>query len=173
MARTNHLAAGRFVARTRTHTIQGLSAEETLELIKNQGDDITELFVIHRVTPEGRLELAGINPSALSTRDCMMFSRNGVADARRDYDAFVGYANDSPPPCRVELKFGHAKSLEPPHIVILIFPTACQSAVGNWLNCAPFNPGEHAEGSTHVLESFESASPQIVLMTTLEPAPLE
>lgn len=171
MTETNRITAGRFVAKTATQTIHGLSAEEAVDLIEKEGDGVTELFVIHRVLADGRLELAGVNPSALKTRDCIMFSRNTVADARRDYDRMLDYANGFPPPCRIDMRFGHAREMAPSHIVILVFPNACQTAVGNWLNNAPFEPGDVAEGSRHVLEAFESSVPQIVMSTTLEPQP--
>lgn len=171
MNHDTHLIAGRFVVKWSNQSAQGVSADEAAELVRNSGDDDVEVFIIHRVTPEGRLELAGIEPASLTQRDCMMFSHGNVVGARRDYDAFVTYSATSPPPCRVEMKFGHAKSFEPPHVVILIFPSACQTAMGGWLSDAPFDPGESVEASRHVLEAFEASSPQIVLQTTLEPAP--
>ena len=170
MREETHIAAGRFVVKLATQTINGLSADAVLEMLVSESDAIEKLYVIHRVTPEGRLELVGIDPASLMKPDCLMFSSTKVADARRDYDAILDYAKDNPPPCRVGLQFGHAKSLTPPHIVIMLFPNACQTAVGGWLSGATFEPGEHADGSQHALDAYESASPQIVLSTTLEPA---
>lgn len=164
-----HIAAGRFVVKLATQTINGLSADAVLQMLVDEPDAVEQLFVIHRVTPEGRMELVGTDPSALMKPDCLMFSSTKVADARRDYDAIVNYANETPPPCRIGLQFGHAKSLSPPHIVMMLFPNACQTAVGGWLTNAPFDPGEIADGSQHALDTYEAASPQIVLSSTLEP----
>ncbi|HPF37164.1 MAG TPA: hypothetical protein P5081_00555 [Phycisphaerae bacterium] len=168
MANTNRNIAGRFVVKLGSQTIHGASADEVIELLKSEGDDVTELFVIHRVTPEGHLELAGVRPDALTQRDCLMFSRSSVADARRDYDQILEYASASPPPCSIDMRFGHARSLAPSHIVILIFPSACQAAVGGWLNGAAFDPGDSVEASPQTLEAFESAGPQVVLSTILQ-----
>lgn len=170
MTDTPRIAAGRFVIKFADQTATGLGADEAIKILEEKGGAAIELFVIHRVLPDGRLELAGVKPAALKTPDCLVFSRNSVAGARRDYDRLVQFAADAPPPCRIEMRFGHAKSFDPPHVVILIFPNACQEAVGAWLNNATFDPGDTVEGSRHVLEAFEAAAPQIVLTTTLDPA---
>lgn len=163
------LVAGRFVVRLRGETANGIDVDAALRLLETRRDEIEQIFVIHRVTEDGHLELAGIDKGSLTRRDCMLFSRDSVAGARRDYDQLVGYAQSNPPPCRIEMRFGHAKSLAPSHVVVLIYPQACQSAVGGWLSQASFQPGDSVAGSPDALAEFESAGPQIVLSTTLLP----
>jgi len=164
------IAAGRFVVRMRGETANGIDVDAAVELVNTRRDDIEQIFVIHRVAEDGRLELAGIEADALTRRDCMLFPRGDVGAARRDYDGLLEFAGSTPPPCRIEMRFGHAKTLVRAHVVILIYPQACQTAVGAWLSAAPFDPGDTADGSPQALAAFEAARPQIVMSTWLEPA---
>ncbi len=161
--------AGRFAIRFRDGWMRGIDAEAALRLCESRPDEIEQLYVIHRVAENGALELAGITADALTRRDCMIFLRAEVGSARRDYDALRDYAGAAPPPCAIQLRFAHTRGMTPSHAVVLVFPQACQTAVGAWLLEAPFHAGDTVESSPAALAEFEATGPQVVLTTTLTP----
>ncbi len=161
--------SGQFVIHCGGERHEGLAVDEALALIENAESESLELYRIHRVAEDGRLELVGISVEALKKRDCMVFMRQQRDAAEADYQALSGYADDTPPPCKIEMQLAHAPTLQPQHLVLLIFPTACQTAVGSWLAAADFQPGDTADGSPAVLEAIESAIKQIMLTKYLQP----
>ncbi len=164
-----NVKSGQFVIHSSGERHEGLAVDEALALVENADGAALELYRIHRVADDGRLELVGISVEALKKRDCMVFMCQQRDAAEADYQALSGYAQKTPPPCKIEMQLAHAPTLQPQHLVLLIFPTACQSAVGSWLAAADFEPGDTADGSPAVLEAIESAIKQITLTKNLLP----
>lgn len=147
----------------------GLAAHEVIERIESGIPSSCDLFRIHRVNPDGSMELVGVSFDSLRRPDAMIFIEPDVAAARRDYDALVAAASQSPPPCRIELTLAHVKEEQTAHAVVLAFPVACAEAVGQWLVAVDFNSAARVETSPARLADFQSASRQVILSTTLEP----
>jgi len=164
------IEAGQFVLIVENQRHEGLAVDEALALMEKADGVALELYRIHRVAEDGRLELVGMAVEALTKRDCMVFMRQQREAAEADYQALSGYAVKTPPPCKIEMQLAHAPTLQPQHLVLLIFPTACQSAVGSWLAAADFEPGDTADGSPAVLKAIESAIKQITLTKYLRSA---
>lgn len=158
---------GRFIVKFVDATQSNLSAEQVIELLDAEAASVQEVFRIHRIDDHGRMELAGISLADFSRRDCLLFSRNHVRNAREDFDAVLELASRSPPPCRVEVQFGHVKQPDPSHVVVLIFPAPCSESVGQWLSDAGLRLGDQANGSPAVLAAYENAAPQVVKQHTL------
>lgn len=160
---------GRFVVKFKDMIHTGLAAHEVQGLLADNANDVLEILRIHRVTDDGHLELVGVSRLDFEQRDCLLFSRHEVKDTRRDFDSIVQFSVEAPPPCRIEIQFGHVNTFSPPHVVVLIFPTVCNEAVGQWLIASGLHPGDHADGSPAVLSTYEKASPQVVKQTVLNP----
>jgi len=153
---------GRFLVKFQDATQTGLTAEQVIEILEEKPTETLEIFRIHRIVPNGRMELVGVAPAAFDQRDCLLFSRHRVKAAREDFDTIIQLSKGSPPPCRIQIQFSHVKQFDPTHVVVLIFPAPCSEAVGQWLAATGFHPGDHADGSPAVLTSYENADPQIV-----------
>jgi len=162
---------GRFVVKFQDATQSNLTAEQVIELLDAQTERVQEIYRIHRIDARGRMELIGVSLAAFSRRDCLLFSRHQVKNAREDFDAILRLANETPPPCRIDIQFGHVKQPDPSHVVVLIFPAPCTESVGQWLYDAKLQFGDEADGSPAVLATYEGAAPQIVKRHTLDPAP--
>jgi|GEM_PF-1538401 len=162
---------GRFVVKFDDATQSSLTAEQVIELLDDQTANVREVFRIHRVDSRGRMELVGVSLAAFSRRDCMLFSRRHVQNARGDFDAILELATETPPPCKIDIQFGHVKEPDPSHVVVLIFPAPCTESVGQWLCDAGLQPGDQADGSPATLAAYETASPQIIKRHTLAAAP--
>ena len=163
--------ASRFIVKFQDATQSRLTAEQVIELLDEQTASVREVFRIHRIDSRGRMELVGVSLATFRQRDCLLFSRHHVKKAREDFDAILELANESPPPCRIDIQFGHVKQPDPSHVVVLIFPTPCTESVGQWLSDAGLQPGDQADGSPAALATYESATPQIVKQHTLAAAP--
>lgn len=168
---TSPSLAGRFIVKFQDATQSTLTAEQIIELLDAQAASIREVFRIHRIDSRGRMELIGVSLESFSRRDCLLFSRHHVKDAREDFDAILNLANDTPPPCRIEVQFGHVKQPDPSHVVVLIFPAPCTESVGQWLSDTGLQLGDQADGSPAALAAYKGAAPQIVKRHTLAAAP--
>jgi hypothetical protein len=162
---------GRFIVKFRDATQANLSADQVIELLDAQAASIQEIFRIHRMDGRGRMELVGVSLADCRRRDCLLFSRNEVRNARKDFDDVLELASRTPPPCRVEVQLGHVDRPDPSHVVVLIFPAPCTESVGQWLTDAGLRLGDLADGSSAVLAAYEDAGPQVVKRHTLAAAP--
>ena len=162
---------GRFIVKFEDATQSRLTAEQVIELLDAQAASVREVFRIHRIDPRGRMELVGVLLAAFRRRDCLLFSRHHVKNAREDFDAILELASGTPPPCRIEVQFGHVKKPDPSHVVALIFPAPCTESVGQWLSGAGLQPGDQVDGSPAALATYENAAPKIVKQSTLAAAP--
>ncbi|MCG8404914.1 MAG: hypothetical protein MI923_06925 [Phycisphaerales bacterium] len=160
---------GRFVVKLKDTTHTGLAAHEVQELLADGKTDVLEIQRIHRLTDDGHMELVGVSASDFEQRDCLLFSRHHVKEARHDFDRIVEQSRQTPPPCRIEVQFGHVSSFSPTHVVALIFPSVCSEAVGQWLTASDLQLGDHADGSPGVLRAYEAESPRIVKRADLSP----
>lgn len=158
---------GRFIVKFADATQSNLSAEQVIELLEVKAASVQEVFRVHRLDNHGRMELAGVSLAEFSRRDCLLFSRSHVRTAREDFEAVLELASRTPPPCRVEVQFGHVKRPEPSHVVVLIFPSPCSESVGQWLANGNLQLGDQADGSPAVLAAYEDAGPQVVKQHTL------
>lgn len=162
-------AAGRFIVKLKGATQSGLAAHEVAVLVTEQPDEILEIYRIHRVLDDGRMELVGVRAELFLQRDCLLFSRREIDIARRDFDSVGKLGLRSSPPCKIEMQLAHVKPLMAPCVVALIFPAACSEAVGQWLAAAELELGDKADGSPEVLAAYERAAPRIVKRRELLP----
>jgi len=160
---------GRFVVKMDGTTHTGLAAHEVAELLTDDMAESPEVYRIHRVDEAGRMELVGVAPLAFKQRDCLLFWRRRVEDARGDYDTLVEFAGRTPPPCRIEMCLGRAGGRSMPHVVALIFCMPCSESVGVWLGGVSSRIGDDVNGSTAALADYESAAPHVVRRLILEP----
>ena len=165
-------AAGRFIVKLKGATQSGLADHEVADLVIEQPDEILEVYRIHRVLDDGRMELVGVPAELFLRRDCLLFSRLEINIARRDFDSVSKLGVRSSPPCKIEMQLAHVKPPMAPCIVALIFPAACSEAVGQWLAAAELELGDTVDGSPEVLDAYERAAPRIVKRQELLPQPL-
>ena len=161
---------GRFIVKTPGATHRFLAAHQVLEMIDAE-EPFEQILRVHRVFDDGRMDLVGVTPDSLRSRDGLMLLWNDVKSARRDYDAILECAGRQPPPCRIEFQLAHSKDYgDASHVVSLVFPEACGEGVGQWMNAVGFKSDARIDASPHHLVRFESAISQVILSTLLEPA---
>lgn len=161
---------GRFVVRLRGATQQYLAAHEALELLDQDAHAVLEIFRVHRAYPDGRLDLVGVTPAALREVDGMLLLCDNAGQARAEYDGLIAAALRSPPPCRIDMRFAHARDFDSSHVVAMTYSAACGEGVAQWLVAVGFDSGARMDASPSHRRRFESALSQVILSTTLEPS---
>lgn len=159
---------GCFVVQTAGARATGLTAEEVVALLESPEGSAAEIFRIHRVLDDGRLELVGVDAQSFASRSAYLFFRGSVVEARADFDAIVALSAHAPPPCRVELHLARARGLQPEHVVALSFVAPCEEAVGQWLRRCERPPGSHVDAGPAALAAYEAGQAQVVKQATLE-----
>lgn len=167
--RNDRLQPGRFVIRLAGQTQTGLAAHQVLVLLKTPEGRDAEIFRIHRVFEDGKMELVGVSPGQFKQQNCLLIRKSDVRAARLDFDAIRDAAVRNAPPCRIELQLGHMKSADPPHFVAMIFPNVCSDAVAAWKRALGRDVDDPIDADADALASMQSNDVQVVLRKVLQP----
>lgn len=164
-----HPMIGRFVARLPGVTHRGLAAHEVTALLARIDETNVEIYRINRVGEDGRMELVGVSPEALTSETAVGLGWSDVAIARRSYDRLAAWTDECPPPCVIEVQLVRNPSRQASAMVALVFCLACDDAVGHWLRCAGLDACETRDAGRAVMDSLRGGGIQVILRRRLEP----
>lgn len=157
---------GRFIVHFEGATQTGVAAHEVLEYLNDEKTPVRDVFQIHRVDEEGRMELVGLAREDLKIPGGILVLRETVKDAREVYDDLLESAVETPPPCRVDMRLSRLS--DPSRFgVALLFPSVCTDAVMHWLARLDITTNGVSAG-TGALVVYREGSPNDILSTTLE-----
>lgn len=145
--------AGLFVADFGQTTAVGYTAEEVTMLAESGKFPAMKVYRIHRVGPEGQMELAGVRPERLTAESGTYFHSRDEQAARRDFAQIKALAEQSPPPCRARLVLVSLAKQEE-FAAGLEYLAACESDIGRWLLEHSVQAGEYADGGPDRLSYF-------------------
>jgi len=168
MSSSPYMVAGRFVVCIGDEAWNGLAAHEVAEQVERAAGADVQIFVIHRVTAEGEMEMAGVAPARLWERDCLVLAYDAVRTARADYDAIETAAGIEAPPCRVQLALARVDDAHQGHRVVLTFPRPCADAVRGWLGRVAGLAAAPSAAGAAAMDAFGAVVRQIVRQTELE-----
>lgn len=162
-----HNLPARFIVERHGRRAAPVTYEELSALIESE--DITDavIYRIHRVDADGRMELVGVRPAELARPDCLLLAFPEVRDARAEFDRLVAAARSAPPPCQVKLQLRRLDERDPPHVVALLFPAVCDSAVGHWLQSLGHRLEDFTDGGPEAWQDYAAAPDPIILETRL------
>lgn len=164
------LQAGRFVVQGRGVKISGLAAHEVKKFLREPGSGDAEVFVIHRVSSEGHLELAGVEASTIDDEACLMITSGDAHEVRGIYERLRDAGKGDPPPCKTHVQFCRVPGWNEPVVLSLEFPAACQTGMASWLGRIG---GMRFKAERHGLAELRAAGPQIMEECELDTWELE
>jgi len=141
-------------------TAVGYTAEEIAILLESEQYADGKIFKIHRVSPDGQMELRGISRSRFSVESGMFFFQDELEAARRDFEELQTAAEQIPPPCRAFLHLAdrHTESRQA-FVTALIYPAEYDDEISRWLTQIAYNGGVTVEGGvSHVADYYQEAN---------------
>ncbi len=129
----------------------GYTAEEVAILLEQEKYAALKVYKLHRLHPDGTMELKGVSPRRWSAESAFVFSSRDAARAEHDFDALVALAENDPPPCRTRLLVGRL-SYAPlfPEAAALLYPAEYEDEMSAWLLKHDFQGGETCDaGLSH------------------------
>jgi len=112
----------------------GYTAEEVAMLLESQRYATANVYKVHRVRPDGTVELKGVPRSRFESESAFVFCSRHEERARNDYHDLVALAEAHPLPCRARIQWG-ALSYKPafPFVVAVFYPAEYEEEMSNWL----------------------------------------
>jgi hypothetical protein len=159
------LQAGRFIVQMPGMKISGLAAHQVVAMRKTTDEKESDVFVIHRITPEGHIEMSRIAPERLDEEACILETFQDVRAARERFERLRDHAKSRLPPCRIQLQFCRIPEWTRPCVVALLCPTLCQTGVIAWLSASTKDvraEGAEIQAERRALNDYRAASRQIL-----------
>lgn len=148
----------------------GYTAPEIEMLLESERYRNGKVYRIHRVSPDGTVELHGVSPVRFQMEDGLFFYRRSETEAAADFAALRRLAVTVPPPCRAQWQRSVLQHAATPHVNALIFPAECSDDVAAWLLHAGYAGGDYVEGGPSQVTGYYDAGPDVIEREQLWPA---
>lgn len=148
----------------------GYTADEVAVLLESERYKEGKVYRIHRATPDGTLELAGVSRRAFEMEDGLFFYAASEQRSREDFEGLCRLAEQTPPPCRLKIHRAHLTGSRYPYLAAVIFPAEYTHDVSGWLLKAGFGGGELVEGGPSQVAGYYQAGPTVVERRQFWPA---
>lgn len=154
------LYAGLYVFDFGEWSAVGYTAEEIAVLLESDEFQDGKVYRIHRVSPDGQMELRGISRGRFQTEGGIFFYRKELDAARDDFNEIADVADNVPPPTRAFLHLADRSAGSAPRFVTaLVYPAEYDDEMSRWLLEIGFVGGDFVEGgSSHVTNYYEEAN---------------
>lgn len=150
----------------------GYTAREIAMLLESEQYRTGKVYRMHRVWPDGRMELAGVARERFLMESAMVFWRADRDLADRDFDEIESAARRVPPPCRAYLHLADWQVSGPTgrYAVALLFPAEYEQDMGTWLSAIGCQAGDIAEGGISVATTYHEGEKLICRRKQFWPA---
>lgn len=152
------------------HVSVGYTGAEITMLLQSEQFGTGRAYRIHRVQPDGRIELVGVSARTFSQQDGLFFLRSGLDAARTDYDALAALADRELPPCHLRMELAEIERGAAPAVTALLFPAESTHDVGRWLSQTAFQGGDQVLGGPQAVCEYREGALRIVEQQQLEAA---
>lgn len=138
---------GLFVADFETGSAVGYTAEEVALLLESELYRQTPIYRIHRVGPEGQVELIGVSPKRFLLESGLYFYRGEGQAAREDFRQLRTLGENTPPPCRCRLVLASLPQADREKFLTgLEYPAECDQDISGWLLANEVAAGDYVDG---------------------------
>lgn len=163
--------AGTFIVEFQGQRATGLTGAEVAALLESGANADARVYRIHRVYPDGRMELVGVPHHLLQQEDGFFFYRRDRAAARADLVQLRRLASFDPPPCKAQVQLAEFEGDAASAVVALIHPAEFSSEMSAWLIRIGFNGGDSVECGVSQVAGFRSLSKTVIEQDQLWPTP--
>ena len=159
---------GLFVVDFGDHCALGYTADEVAVLLESEQFADARIYKIHRATPAGEMDLAGVTHDRFQLESGLFFHAFDQAGARGDYQRLLTWSEQESPPCRAKLQV--ALSSDQTVLVALIFPAECEEEMGRWLAASGFTGSGAVDAGVSQVARYYGSKPELIESRQLWPA---
>lgn len=159
---------GLYVVDFGDHVSVGYTAREVSFLLNDKRFRNARAYQIHRVQPDGGLDLRGVIEPDFGTQEAMLFFRSDADAAQEDFDALLRLAANTPPPCAVMVELATLHESRDT-VVALRYPAESTTVLGAWLNAIRFAGGDRVEGGRSAASHYNDAAKDVLASRQLFP----
>ena len=156
--------AGLYVFDFGDWTATGCTAAEIALLLESEQYRAGKVYRIHRVSPDGRMELRGVPNERFQLESGLLFFRNDAAAAAADFQTLTALAEQTPPPCRafVQQADRGAEAEANRYVVALVYPAEYEDDIAAWLLELGYAGGDSVEGGPSSVTNYYHEAKDIV-----------
>ena len=134
------------------HAGVGFTAEETAELLESENYKDCKVYKIHKVYPDGTMELKGVRAEIFQLEAGMFFYSSELEIAKRDFKELADLAAKLTPPCRAKVHL--AKYSDDKFAAALIYPAEYDDEISSWLLDGRYETSGAAEGGIEAVQRY-------------------
>jgi len=145
-------------------TAVGYTAEEIAVLLESEQYGTGKVYKIVRATPDGQMELRGVQPGRWHVESGMFFNRADLDSAEADFGELCELAAARSLPCRAFVHLADRGPAAGPtrYVTALIYPAEDEDELARWLLDANYQGGDTAEGGISHATNYH-AEPKTIL----------
>ena len=142
----------------------GYTLDEVAMLLESERYADGKVYKIHRVTPDGQMELRGVARERFLLESAMCFTRDDAEPARDDFAQLKAAAEQTPPPCRAALYLADrgAEAQAQRYVTTMIYPAEFEDEVGRWLLDVGYQGGDMAEGGPSHVTNYDEDDKRVL-----------
>ncbi len=144
----------------------GYTVEEIAVLLESDRYAGGKVYRIHRIGPDGSLELRGVSAERFRLESGLLFWRSELQPAQGDFDALISAAEHAAaPPARAKLQLLEQPTADPLHrfVTALIYPAEYEDDMAEWLTRLDYPGGDTVEGGpSHVSNLYAQGGRMLV-----------
>ena len=129
----------------------GYTAEEIDFLLKEEKYSNGTVYRIYRASPDGTLEIKGVNPLTWNASTGLIFWFTKELQAADAYDRLKTLAQKNPPPGKFDLLLLHKIVNQYPYALVMRYSQELDQAIASWLLKIKYNSGDHVEGGSKLV----------------------
>ena len=134
------------------HAGVGFVAEEVAELLESEKFSHVKVYKIHRASPDGTLDIAGVPAQKFQLESGMFFYGRDLDTAEADFKRLTALAVKAAPPCRAKVHL--AELPDGGFVIALIYPAEYEHQVSAWLLENDYRTAGPAEGGLDAVQRY-------------------
>ncbi|MBN2446235.1 MAG: hypothetical protein JXO22_05900 [Phycisphaerae bacterium] len=156
--------AGLYVFDFGEWTAVGYTADEVAMLLESEQYQSGQVYKIHRVTPDGQMEVRGVARERFLLESAMCFDRDDLDAARDDFAQLRASADETTPPCRVAVYLADrgADVVGPRYLTTMIYPAEFEDEIGRWLLNIGYEGGDTVEGGPSHVTNYDEDDKRVL-----------
>lgn len=159
---------GLYVVDFGDHSAAGFTAVEVAELLESEKYACVKVYKIHNASPDGKMELKGVNNDLFQLEAGMFFYAADEPTALAEYKKLIGLAVANAVPCRTKVHL--AKVDDKTYLTAMIYPAEYDEEVSRWLLDNGYRTAGAVEGGTSAVQRYYQANAEIIQRHQLLPA---
>jgi len=142
------------------HSGVGFTPQEVAELLESEKYQHCKVYKIHRASPDGNLEIKGVQAHTFQLEAGMFFYADDIDTADADFKRLTNLAVTDAPPCRAKVHL--AKYNDEKFVTAIIYPAEYDDEISSWLTEGQYRTSGEAQGGINAVQRYYESPVEIL-----------